>query len=210
MNKDNNNAMDIKSYLNTPPLSTAEELCDGMRGPQRALVARSRVSTQAVVLSASCGVRFDMQEGSYDAGDMWPEGDLPPTGSLRVWEGRLVAYGEHMTFDGPVDGGLEYEGDWRAPTPEELQAIVDHCDIFRCTMCDGSGFADKLDWTPPEWCSVGSCVRVRQDSPSDNMRGKVGEVLALGNPECLRVRFDVPPLSGWWFHVSELEVCDDE
>jgi len=199
----------MKSYLNTPPLSTAEELCDGMRGPQRALVARSRVSTQAVVLSASCGVRFDMQEGSYDAGDMWPEGDLPPTGSLRVWEGRLVAYGEHMTFDGPVDGGLEYEGDWRAPTPEELQAIVDHCDIFRCTMCDGSGFADKLDWTPPEWCSVGSCVRVRHDSPS-SMHGKVGKVVALGNIEWLQVSFDILLSGAWWFNVSELEVCDDD
>lgn len=124
-----------------PDMERPEDLCPGVEGPQRAIVAMSRVHNSAVVVSASCGVCLDLEEAGVDAGDIFSLRELEYAflnkergrdGGLRVWHGAIAGLGN--------DG--EYRGAWRDLTPEEAAAVASGADPFRCARCDGSGFID--------------------------------------------------------------------
>lgn len=135
---------------------TSEGICSGTEGPQRALVAVSRVTNAAVVLSGSCGLRFDMEENGLDAGDVWTPSELedaflrPGTrnGGIRVWEGRLVSSPGNWEHPEVVD--VEYRGAWRDPSAAEAAEVVAGRDPFRCPYCDGAGNLPILVRAPAE------------------------------------------------------------
>jgi len=116
-------------------------ICPRTEGEQRAIVASSRISNQAVVLSATCGVRRDMEDGSYDAADAWL--DLP-AGHVEVWEGRIVVSGQGSSPAGPAEYDLDYLGSWRPLTLNEREAVAAGKDLFACTECSGRGYIDLI------------------------------------------------------------------
>lgn len=122
------------------------DLCPGVGGPQRAVIAMSAVGNGAVVVTASCGLRLGMEEGGIDAGDVWTSGELEGAflgpergrnGGLRVWEGRIVE--SRGNWEHPEETEVDYVGKWRDLTSGEAVRVACGADPFRCRLCHGSG-----------------------------------------------------------------------
>jgi len=131
----------IDTYMNADTnLDPVETLCDvvcpHVSHPQKAVVAVSMFGGNAVVVSATCGVGLNMNEGGIDASDAWPSAEISFWG-LRVWEGCIL---EVRHSDGDID--VEFRGTWRELRTEEATAVVSGQDPFRCPHCDGYGITE--------------------------------------------------------------------
>jgi len=130
----------MDNFTDLNPLD--DTVCPYIKGSQQAVVAVSRTSDQAVVLSATCGVRHDMEESGLDATDVWA--DLPEPGHVEVWEGRIVVSGHTASPAGPAEYDLDYRGTWRPLTSDEREAVASGKDLFRCQECSGNGYIDII------------------------------------------------------------------
>lgn len=116
-----------------PKGATPLDVCPGVSGLQRAIVAFGRGWADAVVVSSSCGIRLDQHDAGIKPIDTigTPPDDFSGA-SIMVWEGRIEVRSD--------EGDVDYVGTWRRPCPVEWQALMTGGAPFECRECDGFGW----------------------------------------------------------------------
>lgn len=125
-------------------------LCPCSEGIQRGIVAKSRTSSAAVLVSGSCGLVLDFREAGLEAGDALGIDEGFPEGAprLRVWEGQIVV--TPGSWEYPEETDVDYVGTWRDLRAAEWIALAQGRDVFGCTRCDGEGLiAEPFDISQP-------------------------------------------------------------
>lgn len=94
---------------------------------QRALVAVSKLEERAMIVHATCGIVFDVENGNLNASQLF-EKTVPNKTCLYIWEGTA------KRCDGKNGYVRMYAGKFRTLLPCEYEDAV-RGNLFHCAYC---------------------------------------------------------------------------